>query len=503
MKKSGLLRIISIILIIINVTAIPVTAKTENKAYASGSVAYSNSRAIKEMKKITLTKNVKKAQKALISGIKKMKSSIDISKYKIPRSSVSYFYMGTVYENPEMFWAMTTFYYYYRDGYVTKIQPDYHFGKSELSLRKSEFNYRVNAYLSSIQPDMSDYDKALVLHDKLVSENAYNSKALRKYCSYGALYDCSSVCQGYALAYAYLLNQVGIGNHIAYSENMDHVWNIVKIGGKWYHVDATWDDQMLRNDNPNDTDIDFTGRVLHKFFLISSKKIQSFDYNHYDWLTFFKNYNCTSEKYNNSFDKNINTKIVKIDNSYYYAYKNTLYKKTGSVATACSDKKAYTIDRVRNYIYFNDDTSLYYYDINTNTVAFKCQFNVNSDQNYVKGISIIDKTVYYLQATKNKNSYTLYYVNNITFPSEQVIKIKTIKNIKKGIKLQWNSASGAEKYEIYRKKGNGKYTLIKTVYKGTTSYTDKKVKNKTKYYYYIKTAPQRVSSLAKSITRKK
>lgn len=494
MKRNSFFKIFSIILIIVTVTAFPVTAKAPLSGGSSAS-------ATNHMQQLKLTSKVKKAQKALVNGIKKMNYSIDISKYKIPVKSASYFYMGTVYENPDLFWVGTTFYFFYEKGYITSINPDYYFTAEDLPKIKTEYNNRVNDYLASIQPNMSDYDKALVLHDKLVSENSYNDDAIRKYCAYGALNESNSVCQGYALAYAYMLKKVGIKSHIVHSDTMNHVWNIVKIGGKWYHVDATWDDEMIENNKGKK--YDSTGRVLHKYFLINSSRIKSGDYGHYDFYTFFKSYNCKSSKYHNSFDKKISSKIVKIDNSYYYALNNSLIKKTGKRTVKCTSKNAYTIDRVQNLIYFNDSKSLYYYDVNTGKTTKQCNFTLNSENNYVKGISIISDKLYYLETNQNNTTFKKYSVSDITFLTEQIVKIKKATNVKEGISLQWTCSSDAEKYEIYRKKSGGKYKLIATVSNGTNDYLDKKVKNKAKYYYFIKTAPQRVASLSKNVTRKK
>lgn len=51
--------------------------------------------------------------------------------------------------------------------------------------------------------------------------------------------------------------------------------------------------------------------------------------------------------------------------------------------------------------------------------------------------------------------------------------------------LKWSSASGAEKYKIYRSVNGGKYKLVKTVSSSTRSYLDKGIKDKKTYTYYV------------------
>ena len=58
---------------------------------------------------------------------------------------------------------------------------------------------------------MTDEQKALVIHDYLVSHAEYDLN-YKNYTSYGVLMDGRGVCQSYALAYMYILNHLGIEN---------------------------------------------------------------------------------------------------------------------------------------------------------------------------------------------------------------------------------------------------------------------------------------------------
>lgn len=48
------------------------------------------------------------------------------------------------------------------------------------------------------------------------------------------------ICTHYAYAMRTILDQLGIENHLAVSNDKSHVWNIVKMDGAYYHVDATY-----------------------------------------------------------------------------------------------------------------------------------------------------------------------------------------------------------------------------------------------------------------------
>lgn len=91
---------------------------------------------------------------------------------------------------------------------------------------------------------MSDIQKEKLLHDYIASEVTYD-KSLRKYTAYEALTIGEAVCQGYALLTYRLMQEAGIPVHIVSGTVSTglHAWNKVKLDGKWYNVDTTWDSQ--------------------------------------------------------------------------------------------------------------------------------------------------------------------------------------------------------------------------------------------------------------------
>lgn len=85
----------------------------------------------------------------------------------------------------------------------------------------------------------SDFEKALWLHDWVIDNCEYDNSLT--YCgAEGALARGTGTCESYHRALVMLLERVGIpagritGN--------GHVWTAAKLDGKWYQVDATWDD---------------------------------------------------------------------------------------------------------------------------------------------------------------------------------------------------------------------------------------------------------------------
>ncbi len=133
-----------------------------------------------------------------------------------------------------------------------------------------------------LKPGMSDYDKVLAVNRYIIENTTYvrSSEGL-----YDVLLKGKGICQGYACATANLLNKMGVeakfvvgfagvdgfkdideyelGN---YKENR-HAWNIVKVDGKYYHLDVTWNDATINDEETN--------RNMYDYLLLSDKQMQT------------------------------------------------------------------------------------------------------------------------------------------------------------------------------------------------------------------------------------
>lgn len=99
----------------------------------------------------------------------------------------------------------------------------------------------------------SDYNKVKQVHDWLVKNVEYDqTNSMNQYDIYGALIRGKAVCEGYAESLKYILDGVGIESVIVSGEATNgngqtdlHAWNYVKLDGKWYGIDVSWDDPVI------------------------------------------------------------------------------------------------------------------------------------------------------------------------------------------------------------------------------------------------------------------
>lgn len=187
---------------------------------------------------------------ALVSGCESAKPEIkvDISGRSIDLSKeLDKVYTMFYGDYPEYFW-ITGGWDASFDGIVLTVKPHYSIPGGNLSVAKSKYNGQINALTSGLNG--SDYNKAKILHDRLIDHVEYVS-AENDQNAYGALVEGKAVCNGYTRAYQHLMNKVGIpawyvaGASVnpATSTSIAHAWNLVKLDGDWYYTDVTWDDQ--------------------------------------------------------------------------------------------------------------------------------------------------------------------------------------------------------------------------------------------------------------------
>ena len=102
----------------------------------------------------------------------------------------------------------------------------------------------------------SDYEKAYAINQWLYMNVDYDYDRLEddtytlKFTDYAALLDEVAVCQGFALSFYRLALEAGLDARYIRSSQMSHAWNIVRLNGVYYELDATWDSNWREGGTP-------------------------------------------------------------------------------------------------------------------------------------------------------------------------------------------------------------------------------------------------------------
>lgn len=227
------------------------------------------------------------AKETIYQGLISMDETIDLSSYSMTFDELMSMIEELVNETPELFYLGSSVQAYEDDdGYITRYLPKYLYSANEVETMQDELDEAVAELMSGVGESWSDLEKALYVHDYLVSQFAYDT-TFTKYNMYNLLVEGSAVCQGYTLAYIHIMNLLDIPCVAVPSDTMQHIWNQVQINGNWYHVDMTYDDPIP----------DIAGSVRHDNFLVSDTTISTrANCEHYDWVS---DYICSDTTYDN------------------------------------------------------------------------------------------------------------------------------------------------------------------------------------------------------------
>lgn len=234
---------------------------------------------------------------------------VNLRGYEIKEEHIVAVFNDLVSYSPELFFLNSKLSYGYTNrygtDYVTGIYFYYNMQGRELREAQKIFSQEVAYIASLVDPRMSDAEKALWVHDYMVSLYVYD-KELQIYDAYRIMTGEYGVCRAYSLAYSAVLEELGMKCTMVISNEMNHAWNIVQIDGKWYHVDLVYDDPG----------IDRPGRVSHKYFLLSDSEISEREVGaHYGWKTSIV---CDESYGGRKPWENVNTQMTYNDGKWYY-----------------------------------------------------------------------------------------------------------------------------------------------------------------------------------------
>lgn len=176
------------------------------------------------------------------------RESIDLKGYGIKRYEIGNVMTEVLNSYPDLFFVRTEF-TFSRDGEdVLSLFPEYSLKGRDREIAFLIFESELSDIISMIPNECrSDGDKLLFLHDYICNTFDYDN-SYTVYDSYTFLQKGVGTCRAYTLLFMALLDRLNIENGFAYSSEMEHIWNTVKLDGHFYHIDVTWDDMGSRAD---------------------------------------------------------------------------------------------------------------------------------------------------------------------------------------------------------------------------------------------------------------
>ena len=207
-----------------------------------------------------LSKSQKRAYDALATAIPNGQTEIDVSSLTVDAAREVMDAFAS--DCPEYFWfeGSYTLYIYPDEGRASEIRADGPLDMRDLNAKMGE----MEEVIGTIEiPSGGDADRLRAAHDWVDMNLRYDKEGGNAGNAYGAFVENRAKCDGYSYAINLLCKRMGIQAVCVTGTVTDsgelHAWNMVDMSGRWYYVDATWDDS------------DCPGAAEYDYFLIGSK----------------------------------------------------------------------------------------------------------------------------------------------------------------------------------------------------------------------------------------
>lgn len=163
--------------------------------------------------------------------------------------SIDRCYHAVLKDHPEIFWVHNHEKIYkttYSDSDYCTFTPGYIYTESEISEIQNAMEAGFQEVSSLIPADASDYEKVRIVYTYVIDNTQYQASDDDQSIA-GVFWKKEAVCAGYAGAVQYLLERIGVSciyvDGSTQGSTEGHAWNIVKLDGEYYYVDATNGDQ--------------------------------------------------------------------------------------------------------------------------------------------------------------------------------------------------------------------------------------------------------------------
>lgn len=221
-----------------------------------------------------MDKTKQAAYHAMLQGLLALEDAIPMPRLEAEDLYQVFFLLRL--DHPEIFWATGYKYRYYPESANLVFLPEYLFEKSKIREHQKAMKARVEKLARAAQ-NLSEWEKEKYIHD-FICENVHYDKLKKPYSHeiIGPLGQGVGVCEGIAKSVKVLCDALGVWCVIALCGNCPekgikyrHTWNIVKIGGQYYHLDATFDNTLGKHQG----NAEAPGEIRYDYFNLGDKAV--------------------------------------------------------------------------------------------------------------------------------------------------------------------------------------------------------------------------------------
>lgn len=187
-------------------------------------------------------------------------------------------------------------YYQYENYIILHSSITYH-----TTPKQNEFieQFAADWAKEHIREDMDIEQRVKTIHDYIINNSRYSLGFYRKvnqlsvHSCYTLIKENAGVCEAYAIFFQKLAVASNVNSRFVFgdigdpNDNIYHLWNMVNIDGKWYHIDVTNDEPFDEEDEKKAN----TAPPIYRFYLKSDRYMaQTHTWNKENYPKASKNY---------------------------------------------------------------------------------------------------------------------------------------------------------------------------------------------------------------------
>lgn len=185
--------------------------------------------------------------------------------------------------------------------FAVSFEAEYSYTPEEVAAYQQEMQPQIDRYLEELSACETDYDKTRLVYERLIQDVSYDLSAANNQNILSVFLGKKTVCQGYACAAQYLLQQSGVecAVVIGNARREPHAWNLVRLDDDYYYMDVTWGNaEVSEEDETQSSAYDYSG-INYGYLNITTEELLR----HHEPVVDFPLPECTADQ-DNYFVKN-------------------------------------------------------------------------------------------------------------------------------------------------------------------------------------------------------
>ena len=197
-------------------------------------------------------------------------NTIEIESYQFDKVTVHKVVKSMLCDSPELFWISESYRFYTNESDIV-VRIEFPAEDREIIERtRREINAVAESWIQHASFLPTDYEKIKFIYEEIIRNTDYVLESENNQDIRSVFLQKQSVCAGYARAFQYVMDQMGIYNLFVNGEIVNgnlHAWNMVQLDEKYYWVDTTWGDPVFPTGSIND------GTISYNYLCIPDSEI--------------------------------------------------------------------------------------------------------------------------------------------------------------------------------------------------------------------------------------